>query len=158
MSAPYVGNNRNGNNTAFNSGYGMNEKKIMLIFVVGGLSFVEIAAFRCLSRDPNYPYKIILGTTKLINGTTFLQSLQHTIMNRFAGPSTHLRIQTSSTPFTIIRSSYQQIEFFLRPYRLPARSSLLNCKDGGQRGPYDPYLGYYLFLLIVESTVISIKI
>jgi hypothetical protein len=63
----------NTNNNIFNNNN--NEKKIMLLFVIGGLSFLEIAAFRFLTKDPNFPYKIILSTTKIINGVSFLKSL-----------------------------------------------------------------------------------
>lgn len=49
-------------------------KKAMLVFVVGGLSFIEVAAFRFLSRDPAFPYSIVLATTKLVNGDSFLRS------------------------------------------------------------------------------------
>lgn len=53
------------------------DKKTMLLFVVGGLSYLEIAACRFLSNDPAFPYRIMLGTTKLINGSTFVSSLKH---------------------------------------------------------------------------------
>lgn len=49
-------------------------KKVMMVLVVGGLSFIEVAAFRFLSRDPTFPYSIVLATTKLINGNSFLKS------------------------------------------------------------------------------------
>jgi len=52
-------------------------KKVMLVFVVGGLSFLEVAAFRFLSRDASFPYKIVLATTKLSNGASLLKSLSH---------------------------------------------------------------------------------
>lgn len=54
-------------------------KPIMLVFLVGGLSFLEIAAFRFLSRDPSFPYTIICATTKLINGSKILKSLVHEV-------------------------------------------------------------------------------
>lgn len=54
-----------------------NGKKIMLVFVVGGLSFLEIAAFRHLSRDPAFPFNIIMATTKLCSGSGLLQHLVH---------------------------------------------------------------------------------
>lgn len=38
---------------------GTADKKTMLLFVVGGLSFIEIAAFRFLSKDPSFPYRIM---------------------------------------------------------------------------------------------------
>jgi hypothetical protein len=52
-------------------------KKTMLIYVLGGVTLLEIAAFRFLSNDPNFPYRIVIATTKLINGSNFMQSLQH---------------------------------------------------------------------------------
>ena len=53
-------------------------KKVMMVVVIGGISYLEIAAFRFLSNDPNFPYKIILASTKVINGSTFLGSMYHT--------------------------------------------------------------------------------
>ena len=52
-------------------------KPIMMIFLVGGLTFIEIAAFRHLSRDPNFPFSIVMATTKIINGNSLLESLCH---------------------------------------------------------------------------------
>jgi hypothetical protein len=54
-------------------------KQTMLVFVVGGLSYLEIAAYRFLSRDPGFPYRILLATTKLVNGSTLLASVQHSV-------------------------------------------------------------------------------
>lgn len=59
----------------FFAGEGDGGKKIMLVFVVGGLSFMEIAAFRHLSKDPVFPYQIVLATTKLCSGKSLLRSL-----------------------------------------------------------------------------------
>jgi len=53
------------------------EKRVMMVFIVGGLSFTEIAAFRLLSKDPSFPYRIVLATTKLVSGASFVTSLQH---------------------------------------------------------------------------------
>ena len=52
-------------------------KKILLVFVVGGLTFLEIAAFRFLSKDPAYPYQIVMATTKLCSGSGLLKYLTH---------------------------------------------------------------------------------
>lgn len=54
-------------------------KPVMLVFLVGGLSFLEIAAFRYLSREPSFPYTIVMATTKLINGSKLLRSLIHEV-------------------------------------------------------------------------------
>lgn len=57
---------------------GAPDKKTMLLFVVGGLSYIEIAAFRYLSNDATFPYRIMLATTKIVNGSTLISSLKHT--------------------------------------------------------------------------------
>ena len=58
---------------------GTADKKTMLLFVVGGLSYIEIAACRFLSKDPSFPYRIMLATTKLVNGSTLIGSLKHNV-------------------------------------------------------------------------------
>lgn len=50
-------------------------KKTLLVFFVGGVSYLEIAALRFLSNDPSYPYNIVIGTTSI--GNTLLKSLVH---------------------------------------------------------------------------------
>ena len=47
----------------------------MLVYFIGGVTFMEIAALRFLSTQPDFPFRIVICTTKLINGDTFLQSL-----------------------------------------------------------------------------------
>lgn len=56
----------------------LSTKKTMLVVVIGGISYLEIAAFRFLSNDPNFPFKVILASTKVINGSTFIGSMYHT--------------------------------------------------------------------------------
>jgi vacuolar protein sorting-associated protein 33A len=56
---------------------GGRRKKVMFVFVVGGLTFLEIAALRYLSTSPSFPFTILIGTTALVNGNTFLDSLCH---------------------------------------------------------------------------------
>jgi len=53
-------------------------KKVMLVYVVGGLTFLEIAALRTLSNHPSFPYKIIMATTKLVSANSLLTSLVST--------------------------------------------------------------------------------
>ena len=50
-------------------------KKVMLVYVVGGLTYLEIAALRALSVHPSFPYTIIMATTKLINANSLLTSM-----------------------------------------------------------------------------------
>lgn len=50
-------------------------KRVMLVYVVGGLSCLEIAALRTLSNHPSFPFTIIMATTKLISANSMLTSL-----------------------------------------------------------------------------------
>lgn len=50
-------------------------KPVLIILYVGGVTYMELAAMRFLSRRPNFPYHIICLTTKIINGSTILESL-----------------------------------------------------------------------------------
>lgn len=59
------------------TGGAVSRKKTMMVFVVGGLSFLEIAALRFLSNEPSFPYSIVMGTTSLINGHSLLESMAH---------------------------------------------------------------------------------
>eukprot|EP00560_Eucampia_antarctica_P003801 CAMPEP_0197835632 /NCGR_PEP_ID=MMETSP1437-20131217/26434_1 /TAXON_ID=49252 ORGANISM="Eucampia antarctica, Strain CCMP1452" /NCGR_SAMPLE_ID=MMETSP1437 /ASSEMBLY_ACC=CAM_ASM_001096 /LENGTH=771 /DNA_ID=CAMNT_0043441225 /DNA_START=8 /DNA_END=2323 /DNA_ORIENTATION=+ len=51
------------------------QKPVLLVFFIGGVTFMEIAALRFLSKRTIFPYQIICCTTKIINGSSFLQSL-----------------------------------------------------------------------------------
>lgn len=50
-------------------------KPILMVMYVGGVTHMEIAALRFLSKRPSFPYHIICVTTKVINGGTLLRSL-----------------------------------------------------------------------------------
>jgi len=52
-------------------------KPVLFVFVVGGLSYDEISALRLLSNDASFPYTLLIGTTKLVNGNSFLKSVVH---------------------------------------------------------------------------------
>jgi hypothetical protein len=66
-------------NTGSSDSSGESTKRTLFVVVVGGLTFLEVAAFRFLSKDPNFPYRIIMGTTKLITGSTLLKSMKHNV-------------------------------------------------------------------------------
>jgi len=53
----------------------MEEKPVLLVYFVGGLTFMELAAMRYLSRRPSFPYNIVCCTTEIVNGGTLLRSL-----------------------------------------------------------------------------------
>ena len=52
-----------------------NKKPALVIVYVGGVTYMEIAALRFLSKRGSFPYHIVIVTTKVINGTTLLESL-----------------------------------------------------------------------------------
>lgn len=51
------------------------KKPVLLVYFVGGITYAEIAAIRFMSKRSSFPYQIVCCTTKIINGTTLLQSL-----------------------------------------------------------------------------------
>ena len=64
------------NNQDFGSRSGDNKKKpVLLVYFVGGITYAEIAAIRFMSKKSTFPFNIVCCTTKIINGTSFLQSL-----------------------------------------------------------------------------------
>ena len=40
-----------------------------------GVSYIEIAALRYLSTRTDFPYHIVIATTRIISGNTFLEAL-----------------------------------------------------------------------------------
>ena len=54
---------------------GGERKPVLLVYFVGGVTFMEIAALRFLSKRPSFPYNIVCCCTSIINGSSFLQSL-----------------------------------------------------------------------------------
>ena len=51
------------------------KKPVLLVCFVGGVSFMEIAALRLLSKRPSFPYSIMILTTKVMGGQSMLKSL-----------------------------------------------------------------------------------
>lgn len=55
------------------------DKKVILVFCLGGITFAEIAALRFLSHQDESPAEYIIATTKIIRGNSFLQSLMEDV-------------------------------------------------------------------------------
>ena len=51
------------------------KKPVLMVLYVGGVTYMELAALRFLSKRANFPYTIICLTTKIINGNSVLESL-----------------------------------------------------------------------------------
>jgi hypothetical protein len=54
-------------------------KRVAMILVIGGISYLEISALRFLSNEPSFPYRIIIATTRVMNGRTFLSAMEHAL-------------------------------------------------------------------------------
>lgn len=51
------------------------KKPTLMVMYVGGVTYMEIAALRFLSKRPGFPFHIIICTSKIINGDKLLKSL-----------------------------------------------------------------------------------
>ena len=51
------------------------KKPVLLVYFVGGVTYMEIAALRFLSKRPSFPYTVVICTTEIVNGRKLLQSL-----------------------------------------------------------------------------------
>lgn len=67
------------------------QKKVVLVYFIGGVTFAEISAIRYLNekRIGDRDYEFIIATTKLINGTTFLESLIEDVGTPFKKRAVH---------------------------------------------------------------------
>ncbi|CAG0894704.1 unnamed protein product, partial [Darwinula stevensoni] len=61
-------------------GGGGNGEMVTLVFFLGGCTFAEIAALRFLSQQADMGTEFLIGTTGIINGTTFLESIQEVLL------------------------------------------------------------------------------
>ncbi|CAM9322477.1 unnamed protein product, partial [Chrysoparadoxa australica] len=48
-------------------------KKVMMVYYVGGVTFLEIAALRLLSKQKEFPFHIIIAATKITSGAELIQ-------------------------------------------------------------------------------------
>jgi hypothetical protein len=62
---------------SISNGLRKRKKKIMMVLIIGGTSLLEVAAFRCLSVDPSFPYSVVIGSTDVVSGDSWLKSLYH---------------------------------------------------------------------------------
>jgi len=51
------------------------EKKVVLVFFVGGVTMAEVAALRFLSQQEESSVEYLVATTSIITGNTFIESL-----------------------------------------------------------------------------------
>ncbi|OEU06920.1 Sec1-like protein [Fragilariopsis cylindrus CCMP1102] len=59
-----------------NSGTKKKKKPTLIVVYLGGITYMEIASLRFLSKRDSFPYHIIVITTKVLNGTKLIQSME----------------------------------------------------------------------------------
>ena len=67
---------------------GANGRKVMVVYFVGGVTYMEISAIRHIASQPSCPYDIIIATTKMINGSSLMSGLVDALPNRMARTKT----------------------------------------------------------------------
>jgi len=58
------------------------KRKVVLVYVLGGITFMEISALRFLSKREECAYEIVIATTKLINGQSLTGKFKSILMTR----------------------------------------------------------------------------
>ena len=53
-----------------------------MVYFIGGVTWMEIAALRFLNSRSDFPFTIVVATTKLVNGNTFLRAILPEVDNR----------------------------------------------------------------------------
>lgn len=51
------------------------QKPTLIVVYLGGVTYMEIASLRFLSKRDSFPYHIVVVTTKVINGSKLIQSM-----------------------------------------------------------------------------------
>jgi len=66
-----------GSNKNSSSGTSIKKRKkpTLIVVYLGGITYMEIASLRFLSKRDSFPYHIIVITTKVLNGTKLIQSM-----------------------------------------------------------------------------------
>ncbi|KXZ47472.1 hypothetical protein GPECTOR_35g910 [Gonium pectorale] len=68
-------------------GRGVQTTETVLVVFIGGVTFAEISALRFLSSRPEWPYRFLVLTTKIVNGRTLLQSFMDPLASDFGTAS-----------------------------------------------------------------------
>ena len=51
------------------------KKETLLVYFVGGVTFMEIAALRYLSQSNKFPFSIVIATSKIVSGASLIDEL-----------------------------------------------------------------------------------
>ncbi len=61
---------------------GKDGKRAMLVFYIGGVSFMEVAALRLLSARKDFPFHIVVATTCILNGSQMIEQCAPPLVNK----------------------------------------------------------------------------
>jgi len=56
---------------------GQSEKKVTVVFFLGGCTFTEIAALRFIGKSEQARRNIVIGTTSIVNGNRIMEAAMH---------------------------------------------------------------------------------
>lgn len=56
---------------------GQSEKKVTVVFFLGGCTFTEIAALRFIGKSDETRRQIVIGTTSIVNGNRMMEAAMH---------------------------------------------------------------------------------
>lgn len=51
------------------------DKKVLLVYFLGGITFMEIAALRYLSKSDSFPFSIVICATSITSGTKLISEV-----------------------------------------------------------------------------------
>lgn len=78
--------NNNGSGGSGGSGSGVgsvgDKRKVVMVYMIGGISWMEIASLRQLRRMDDFPYDIVIATTKITNGKGLIRSVSERLESK----------------------------------------------------------------------------
>lgn len=77
------------------------KKPLTLVVFLGGVTMSEISALRFLSEREDHGRDYVVATTKLVNGGSFLESLQEVVVNKLNGGPAAPPTPQPNTPFRV---------------------------------------------------------
>lgn len=67
---------------ASGAGSGNEKRKVVMVYMIGGITWMEIAALRQLRRMDDFNYDIVIATTKITNGKGLIRSVSERLESK----------------------------------------------------------------------------
>jgi len=74
------------------------QKPLQIVYFLGGITYAEIAAIRFIAKQPNFPFRLLIATTGIINGSSLIKSLIFPITNKLKRPDSPADESSSLPP------------------------------------------------------------